>query len=344
MRCELRAGRRRSSPPGRAGVTLIELLLVVSLAALVLGMGLGSIASLDLGARSAAGEVQGALRSASNWAVARRAPARVRIERAARRLTIEGQQVIGTWHFESDPPRGAFGLDGELAGAALVDDGFLGRALSFAGRGPNARYQVSVHRSPSFDLGRGFRVQLALRPEEAAPGRVLQIGDVIGIEVGRGLGLDAWFAAVRPDESGAMVGAGKARARSVEGVLRVGEWNRVSVDYDRRALRIEVEGVRVGEVEESAQVAPLAAPLVLGGGDRPWQGAVDSLVVSAVTAEQALELPETTSFSADTPEWIAFAAGGGLDRTLHREPLRFAIEFLDGRRVPILVSLYGGVE
>ena len=65
----------------KAGLTLIELLLVMGVLALVLGVGLGSLASLNPGERAAVGLVQDALRSAHNSAVARVASARVRRER-----------------------------------------------------------------------------------------------------------------------------------------------------------------------------------------------------------------------------------------------------------------------
>jgi hypothetical protein len=39
-----------------------------------------------------------------------------------------------------------------------------------------------------------------------------------------------------------------------------------------------------------------------------------------------------------------FDAGGNLDRAVHREPVRFALEQVEGRRYPIMVGLYGTVE
>ena len=73
-------------------------------------------------------------------------------------------------------------------------------------------------------------------------------------------------------------------------------------------------------------------------------GSVDGVVISAVAASDSVELPQSCAFSSDAPALISFAPGGGLDRRLHREPLRFGLEFLDGKQVPIQISLYGGVE
>ena len=74
----------------RRGMTLVELLFTMTLIAVVLGVGLGALATLDLGARASVGVVQRMLRQADNWAVARRAPARVRIDPARGVIRAEG--------------------------------------------------------------------------------------------------------------------------------------------------------------------------------------------------------------------------------------------------------------
>ena len=56
------------------------------------------------------------------------------------------------------------------------------------------------------------------------------------------------------------------------------------------------------------------------------------------------ELPKNVHFAQGTPTEIRFAPGGGLDRTRHREPVTFALEYEDGRTEPVHVNLYGTVE
>lgn len=318
--------------------------MVMGLIALVLGIGLGSIARIDFGKHASVGLVQNTLRAANNWAVSRRSPARVRIDAVEGIMTAEGQDVIGTWHFETEPPKGAFELDGGLFGAVLVEDGFLGKAVSFTGRPPGARYEVPVDKNSSFDLRSGFRIQLAIRPEAPESGSVLKIGDALGIEVTRGLGLTAWFSAWRDDENGGKVSAGKVRLTTPDAVLRQGRWNRVLVSYDRNLLLVEVEGVRVAELPELAEVGPVQSGLQVGGGQRPWSGSVDNLVVTAVSTEELIELPKTVSFAPDSPKEIVFAPGGGLDRSVHAKPVVVELLYLDGGRTKVQVNLYGTVE
>jgi prepilin-type N-terminal cleavage/methylation domain-containing protein len=328
----------------RRGLTLIELLMVMGLVGLVLGIGLGAIANVDPARHAAVGMVQSALRASNQWAIARRAPARVRIDAAAGVLHAEGQDVIGTWHFEEDPPRGAFELDGRLEGARLVEDGFLGRALSLAGCPPGARFEVGVDKSPAYDLRAGFRLQMVLRPEGNEGGSLLKVGDAIGLDVARDNGLTTWFSAWRKDELGQRVAAGKVRLETPPRVLRAGRWNRVLLSYDRGLLAIEVEGLRVAELAEDAEVGPVRSPLEVGGGQRPWPGAIDSLVITAVSAEERVELPRGVAIVPGGPREVLFAPGGGLDRSVHAEPVVIELDFLDGARKRVQVNLYGTVE
>ena len=325
-------------------MTLIELLFVMALLALVLGVGLGSIASLDLGRGTAATLVESTLRATGNWAAARRAPARVTIDRENGRLSAEGLSVVGTWQFESLPVRGAFDLLGEAVDVELTDDGFLGRALRLTGAPDDARLEVQVQDDPAYDFREGFRLQVALRPEAGPGGRILRVGDAIAVDGTASGGLVVAFQAQRVDETGRRVPAGLAKLSIDDGALPLGRWSRLLVSYDRRTLSVFVEGVLVGQLSETAEVAPVKNPLVIGGGRIIWSGSVDSLVISAVAVEDQAELPEGTTFGAGTPREIVFAPGGGLDRTVHREPVLVPLVFRDGTTRAIRVNLYGTVE
>lgn len=334
----------RGGTASPAGMTLVELLMVMGLAALVLGFGVGALTSIDVGGRSAVGLVQSSLRSARNWSVAQDAPARVSLNLADGTLSAKGLAVVGTWHFEQNPPKGAFDLNGQLVGGEIVDDGFLGRSLSFVGAPPESGYEVAVQQDPAFDLADGFVIQCALRPETTGGGRILQLGRAVSIHAeGDGV-LKIEFAALRVADNGERKEAGKAILRTTPGVLPPNRWSRLMISYDRKFLRAFVEGVLVGELEESAFVAPVAEPMVVGGGRRTWEGSIDSLVVSAVAGSEVVELPQGARFAPGAPEEIVFWPGGGLDRVVHSQPIEITIEFDDGVRVPIRVGLYGNVE
>jgi hypothetical protein len=315
------------------------------LMALMLGFGVGAVASIDLGSYGAGSLVRSTLRATGNWSRARQAPAQVRFDTSDNSMSAEGLMVVGTWHFESTPPKGAFGLDGELHDARLVSDGFVGKALGLAGTPSNASYKISVADDPAFALGDGFQIQMVLRPEGGGAGAIVTLGDTLKIEATRGLGLKVSIAVDRFDEATQRtVSAGKAFVATEEGALTEGRWNRVLVSYDREHLSIYVEGVPVARLIETGHLESQKATLVLGGGYRPWSGSLDNLVVSAVGAQERLTLPEGVIFGENTPKQVVFAADGGLDRSLYSKPVVFELLYDDGRRESVRVNLYGTVE
>jgi hypothetical protein len=332
----------------RRGVTLVELMLVMGMIALLLGVGVGLLTQLNPGEKAAVGLVQSTIRSAHNSAVARTAPARARIDHAARSITAEGLHVIGTWHFEDERLSGAFDLDGVAFGsgeAPLSEDGYQGRCVSFEGAQSGARIEFAVQDDPAWDLRDGFSIDMAVKLAALGGAQLLSLGGVVEIQVDSRGGLRAAFASETTDESGRIAKGAPVYVETVPGVLRPGHWTRLRMVYDRAVLRLLADGVEVVRRHEGVPVFPkLGGPLVLAGGREPFRGALDNLVVSAVAAAEVAVLPGGVRFGADAPTEVLFAPGGALDPTRHREPVRVPLEFEDGQRVVVLVGLYGTVE
>lgn len=331
-----------------SGFTLVEMLLVIALIAMILGIGLGALSRLDLGDRVAVAVVQDALRSAQNFAVGRAAPARVRLDVKTGAIRSEGMQVVGTWHFEDLPIRGAFELEGALLGGRIVDDGFQGKGLSFVGEPSRSKVEIPVQGDPAWNLRDGFALHVALRPYSSgathAGGAVLALGESAGLETTGFGAVRAWIAAEVADERGDVRRGGKIPVETLPHTLVDDRWSVVEVQYDRRSLRLWIDGVLAAAVEEIAPVWKLEGPLVLSPTSQPWPGTIDSLVVSCVTARDEIRLPSGVAFAPGTPAEVLFAPGGGLDRDKHREPVRIALDFEDGRKASVLVNTYGTVE
>jgi len=332
-----------------AGVTLLELVLVLLVISVVVGGALGMFAALDLDRRQTSGLVKNVLRSAQNTAIASEAPARVRIDAQAGRLWAEALAVVGTWHFEDRRMAGAFELDGAADPELFVEDGYIGDALSFGGRLGTVA-QVPVQHDPAFDFEDGFSVACAIRWEDAGGGRLLSIGSTCALELGGAGQLRGRFTAAAAGAApGAGAGRGRVRAgprvtvQSEPGVVAPERWTRVRLAYDRRELVLEVDGAVVASVPETAPVMGVDGPLVLSDERRPFPGSVDALVVSAVVAQEPAALGDTVRL-VEAPDVVYFAAGGGLDRRLHREPVRIVIAHEDGTRETIGVGFYGTVE
>lgn len=343
-----RAASLRTAPrASRAGLTLLELLLVMAILGLVLGGGLGLFAALDLGKRQAVGLVKNVVRSAQNTAIATQAPARVRIDtkdgEAGGWLRAEALRVIGTWHFEGRDVKG-FGMEGAAPGELFSEDGFVGEALRFVGAFGEAAV-IPVNLDPAFDLTDGFALECALRWEDAGGGKAVAIGSSVALELGRTGALRGRFRA-------AVEGAGAGQARrgapvvveTPPGALSPERWSVVRLAYDREELTLTVDGVPLARTVETAPVWQVEGPLQLSDGTRPFPGSIDALVVSAVVADEPVVLPETVRFGKGTPALVHFAAGGGLDRRRHPEPVRIGLVFDDGTEALVAVGMYGTVE
>jgi len=336
------SARRTRAAGAVRGMTLFELMLVMVLIGLLLGLGVGVFASLDFGKRAALSLVQNVVRSARNSAVARAAPARVRIDAAAGTLVAEALDVAGTWRFEGERLEGAFGLDGRLAGAELVDDGYLGRALAL-GSARASYAEIGVQSDAGFDLYHGFAIECALRLVGTASGGVLSVGGAAGLAVGGAGALRAWLVPEVVGASGEPRSGGRIYVESPPGTLTPGRWQRVRFEYDRRLARLYVDGIEAARTEEVAPVWRLEGPLTLGDPRGSFQGALDDLVVAVVAASEGASLPDSVQFGPGTPAEILFDARGHLDREVHVQPLAFQLLFDDGGAQTVHVGLYGTV-
>lgn len=333
-------------PAARRGLTLLELLLVMVLLSGILGTGLGMFAALDLGQRQALGLVQGELRAAQNAAVARRAPARVRFERTSGRIVGLYEEVVGTWHFERADFAGAFGLAAGASEAVLDEHGYLGRCVRFEAAQPGAGGQLDlpIHRDPANDFERGFALELALWIEHAQAASAFDAGGAFGLELERDGALVGWFSPRVSAQEGGLVRGPRVSLRSAPLALAPRRWARVRFEYDGAALALYLDGRRIARRAESSLVHAIDGPARLSDRRKPLVGRADALVLSAVRAGEDAILPDGVQFGAGTLDELRFAAGGGLDRAEHAEPVRIELVHRDGSAQHVQVNLYGTIE
>ena len=322
----------------RRGLTLIELLLVMVVMGIVMGIGVGSFASLDPGRSTAVEIVRGALRSAVNSAKARRAPAVVRVDSKAGELTPRGLEVVGTWHFESADLTGAFGVKGVSTGARQTP-GYLGEAVEFPA-GTNARVEFGIQDDPSFEFGEGFAIECLIAPDTATSAHAVSVGHVFGLYVLATGAVRVWFVSV--DLEGEP--SGQVVLDSDAGELLAGRWSRVRAEYDRRELSLSIDGVRVKQLATNEGVARVQAPLMLGGGQKAFVGRIDELMLSAWETGEPRALPKSVVLEPGAPEQIWFDAAGHLDKLVHPEPIALSLLFDNGRSEVVRVGRWGTVE
>jgi len=353
-------GNARTTERLERGLTLLELLLVMAIMGVVFGLGLGAFASLAPPDDSSLGLVRSTLRAASNQALSRETQARVVFVREgdagggeAGSLRPSQLFAAGTWQFEDLNLTGAFGIHGDGTALRIVDDGFIGRALSLASPGAEARFDVKS--DPAFDPSDGFVIELSLRPSPTAAlgGHVLNIGRVIGIDLLPDGSLRGWISPRFEDgktrDQVAAQGASFLFAESPAHSLAAGRWSRVRLEYDRRRLAIDVDGRPYERLPSTLAVRELAGPMVLSSADdKGFRGDVDKLVVSLFQIMEPLELPSGVTFTPGSPREVVFGGGGGLDHEVHRGPVEIGLRFLDdneGSHVnKVTVNLFGTVE
>ena len=334
-------GRARSGPGrGAAGMTLVELLMVMALIGLLLGAGVGMLSSLDLERRALVGRCQNVLRAARNSAVARAGSAQVLIDSEAGTLTARASEVVGTWHFE-DRLTGARDATGASTGTTFTDAGFIGAGLAVGG-GAFAEFPVQL--DPSWDFEHGFTLECAVRFDE--PGRValVDVGGAFGLTQSGDLGVRGWFVPRVASEAGPDRAGGLVAVDLEPGTLRQGSWHRLRLEYDRRVLRLSVDGLPLARSEHVVPVWNLAGPLRLGAERDSGAASLDGLVVGAVAVSETVVLPEGVAFSEAAPALLRFGPTGHLDRGLHPQAVEFGLDFDDGARVPLRVNVYGTVE
>lgn len=329
---------------GTAGFTLVELLIVVALLAVLLGMGLGLFARLDLGDRVVRTQVVGQLRAARNHAVAREASATVVFDKAARTARAGGLVVVGTWQFEDAGLEGAFGHLPSVVDGRIVDDGFQGRAIDFTGAPDGAHAAWPVHADPAWDPHEGFSVSVAVKRGREGGGALLRLGDSLGVDVEENGLVRLWIAPeVENEDKTARKGA-RVALETEPGVAPEARWCTIDARYDRVRMEIAVDGVVRARLAEVSPVWKPESALRLCASNAPFQGAIDRLVVACAQREDGYTLPPDVRFGDGVPPVVRFAAGGMLDRELHAEPVVLKLVRDDGREESVVVQLSGAVE
>jgi hypothetical protein len=114
--------------------------------------------------------------------------------------------------------------------------------------------------------------------------------------------------------------------------------------YDRRTLRLLVNGVPLASTASDVPVWNVEGPLLVGGGTTLPSGVLDRLVLAVVVGSERGVLPLGVDFTPQTPASVEFMAGGSLDPTVHLRPVEVGLDFGEGGVEIIRVNVYGTVE
>jgi prepilin-type N-terminal cleavage/methylation domain-containing protein len=303
-----------------AGFTLIEMLIVLSIIALLMGISIGALRR-SVPARSLArDEVLDALRQARLFALQENAPALVRLEMDDELATVTavGKKTVGGWHLEGDDLDG-FPHEAHAAGVVPEENGVIGRAVRLSATEPA---WVDCGLSPSFDSPFGFAFELFVKVDAARNTRLLSKGKAVELrcESDGTLTLQVRMRGTTPEGEREGPRDVFATATSPHGALVVGRFVKVSGGFDGASVRLAVDDVVVDE-QPQVKTLPFAfdkeSPLLVGSYDAPAGFAVDEVKWAVYTGEtqilRDMTLPEARAL-------VRFGPDGSLDPQFHQGP------------------------
>jgi prepilin-type N-terminal cleavage/methylation domain-containing protein len=300
----------------RQGVTLLEMIVVITILAMLLGLAVLFMrnANRDLGVRAASHHVVALLRGAHQHARGTSSPAWVILNLRDNAVYMLYRETVGEWHFEDTDTTGAFGRTGVVKGGTLVK-GRVGQGMQLAGSGT-----VTCGDVPYFARDQGIAIEFWFLRRRGG-GR--QVFCTVGKEVeiaGEGDGRVT-----------ARVGALQVTSGDVKVPLET--WCHVQAIHGAGELKIFLNQVQVGARAGKAEwTRPV--PLVIGDAKGGLNGVIDEFRVGLIIPRDLYYLPSEAKFvfPQGTPvpaagEYvIAFDVEGRLDPARHAQPVRFKIK------------------
>lgn len=286
-------------------VTLIELMVVLSVIAIILGVGLAFLTSAtkDLEFRSAVGQFRTLLRYARSEAIAQHSPAYVEVDPVLHEMRAVTKRPVALWHFEDAECTGAFGQNGKMHGGDLVR-GKLGSALSLG-----TEDSVDCGDLPIFRPDQGILVEAWLLLNSRQAQTLFTCEGEYALRVAADGGLAGEAGGKKTDAQGTQV--------------PVGRWFETKLVYDGKVVLLFQDGQVVGASEDDGKPGVLSdkgGPFVIGAEKNGVDGLVDEVRVSAILATESRKMPDGVTIVGDAAVQIWFDDRGRLDRGHHGAP------------------------
>jgi competence protein ComGC len=345
---------RFTKEPDR-GITLLEIIIVTSIMAVLMGISIGFISKLNrvIGLKAEAARVNAVLRQARNTATTDETETVVRLDPLRNRIHVLRWRTVGQWHFEDDVSQG-FGNDASPNGARLTEDsngGRFGRCFIFE-KGAT----VNCGNISTFNLRLGLSFEAYVFPFDGEHMIVIQKGKgfICTIEGG-------YFCAK-------LRNVGQASSGQRKLPVPMGRWSNVRMTFDSQNLKVYVNGALGGvfppvkkkkkkKKKKDGEPEPVKvyefspdeeADLIIGGARGRFRGKIDEVRFAGITNEDAQELAASVEILADqtTDLEIHFTPSGRLDSTFHDKPVTIvlAARAEKTKKEIITVTLTGMVE
>jgi len=312
------SGRERAG--AERAVTLLELIVVMTILAVLFGIGVGAFKRLARPDRLALSRITEAVRGAALFARGEGAPASVTLLPEQNAIASYGLRSVGNWQFEDDAGTG-WPLPAVYDPASLVRDGVIGSALRLEG----GSLLTLPSPPPAFDSPHGFGVDVYLRPaDEPRPMTILERRGLWSLSLS---GADTLVVTLQLRVQDRV----EQLKHELSGVsLPPDAFTRVTVLYDSRSLSVRVDGVRLGEDLLLGQPLLLASnprvALTTGTPPTSYSGDLDALRLLSVVAGEPSLLPDEVVLQG-VERTLRLDQRGRLDPAFHRTPELITIAF-----------------
>jgi prepilin-type N-terminal cleavage/methylation domain-containing protein len=333
---ELRTRERRDQ-----GFTLMELMVVMVIAASLMGLGAGLFTSMGkrTATEAALSNLQSLIVNVRN--ASSRFPSMIAVDPDLGEVQGLAQEVRQELHFDPRPTneatnasapvaRGIEGRDCDFGGATVdATAGRVGGGLKLGGQ------RVNCNSYPAYDVTDGVTVEFWMKPDASFAGDVVTKGDAIKVRVESG-GRIAATVGVKADH-----GVDRVASSAQIPAVRPGQWLGVKVTYDRSALVLYTDNgfgwVPRGLPKlETRKMVVSNEPLTVGG----FSGILDDFQFAGVHSTEPLVVPPTVKILGKKPYEPIHFVGGRLDPAVHLVPRSISLES-QGRRTTLEIALNG---
>jgi prepilin-type N-terminal cleavage/methylation domain-containing protein len=307
-----------------AGFTLIEMLVVLSIIAILMGISVGALRHSTPSRLLAQHAIVDALRQAKLFSEQENAPATVRLDAVPDQpptVTAIGKKTVGTWHLEGTDLTG-FPQAGHGEGIVEIEDGVIGKAVELAANGAS---WIDFGKSPSFATPYGVGCELFVRVDAPRSQPLLTQGKGFVLrsegdgEVTLQVHLQDRDEKGEPRDAFASIASGRP-------VLVPHRFVKIAGSFDGLSLRLSVDDAVVGEVLLQKPL-PFAfdkdATLLLGSMEQPSGFAVDE-VKWAIFMGETQELRDVELLAPRS--LVRFGPDGALDPQFHQGPAELSFQ------------------
>jgi len=340
------------------GFTLIEILVVLSIISLMAGLSANAFlqARRNYGLAASAGEIQSIFRRARNQSISNGTGSFVVVDPTSNSIWAQSFETMGEWSFEGDNS-----LEGDasdyggprLLGGEYIDDGRLGRGVSFRGA---VKGCVDCGYQAAFDLSAGVVLEAWVRHDkrpivrqafksETSSGR-RRLGGKSASGASREISAaftimekkDSWFLGMTSE--GALEGhIGDYQVQTEDDVVPAGRWVFVSLRYDGVSLRLSsdgvlrltdvIQGVRKKLGARSAPGVPASIPrnenpVMISSKETPFPGDIDEVRLRGRSEKAIYKYPPYEKILG-WKKIIRFDRYGHLDPVFHEKSIRIVL-------------------